>query len=235
MPQEAWEELAGVCKRAVIFGLERLGPKDRFNVLSIGTRSQRLAERMLPATSENVMEASRFVNSAGGTGGTDLYNGLVDSLEQFTTRKRPCVIILAGDGRGTVGIVNPETITEDFRRLTDNEPGCSCWLSEIKPTWRCWTSWRCTTRNLLSLCRHGRLPFSHEQILLGRVPSTGLRYLNGIPGHVPRGVGCRSYSGLVRPRKPHRIGPIRREAGRLLQSELPRQGAGTYKGPSTRW
>jgi Ca-activated chloride channel family protein len=106
----------GFAKRSVIFGLERLGPKDRFNVLSIGTRCQRFSERMQPATSENVMEASRFVNSAESSGGTDLYNGLVDSLEQFTSRKRPCIIIFAGDGRGTVGIVNQETIIEDFKK-----------------------------------------------------------------------------------------------------------------------
>jgi Ca-activated chloride channel homolog len=110
----------GLAKRSVVFGLERLGPKDRFNVLSIGTRVQRLSERMLPATAENVMEASRFVNSAGGAGGTDLYNGLIESLEQFTTRKRPGIIILAGDGRGTVGTVNPETIAEDVRRYNRN-------------------------------------------------------------------------------------------------------------------
>ncbi|HMK35804.1 MAG TPA: VWA domain-containing protein [Desulfomonilaceae bacterium] len=103
-------------KRAVIAGLERLAPHDRFNVLSMSTRVRRMADRMLPATEENIMEASRFVNSAGNAGGTDLYNGLIESLEQFTTRRRPCVIIFVGDGRGTVGIVNPDTILEDVRR-----------------------------------------------------------------------------------------------------------------------
>lgn len=110
----------GFAKRSVVFGLERLGPKDRFNVLSISTRVQRLSERMLPATGENVMEASRFVNSVAGAGGTDLYNGLIESLEQFTTRKRPGIIMLAGDGRGTVGTVNPEAIAEDVRRYNRN-------------------------------------------------------------------------------------------------------------------
>jgi Ca-activated chloride channel homolog len=106
----------GFAKRAVVFGLERLGPRDRFNVVNIGTRCRWLAEQMLRATPENVMEASRFVNSAAATGGTDLYNGLIDSLAQFTTRKRLRVIILASDGRGTVGIVKPEAIAKDFSK-----------------------------------------------------------------------------------------------------------------------
>jgi Ca-activated chloride channel family protein len=103
-------------KRAVVFGLERLGPGDRFNILSISTRVRRFAERLLPVTSENVMEASRFVNSTEPGGGTDLYNGLIGSLEQFTSKKRPGIIVLTGDGQGTVGSAGPETLMEDFRR-----------------------------------------------------------------------------------------------------------------------
>lgn len=105
-----------LAKRSIIFGLEGLGPGDRFNILNISTRVKRFAERLLPVTGETVMEASRFVNAAEPGGGTDLYNGLIGSLEQFTSRKRPGIIVLTGDGRGTVGITQPENMAEEFRR-----------------------------------------------------------------------------------------------------------------------
>ncbi len=103
-------------KRTVVFGLESLRPGDRFNVLAVKTHPERLESRLIPATRENVLEAVSFVNSASASGGTDLYNCLMNALEQFRSRRRPCMIVFAGQGRATVGITEPETIVEDVRR-----------------------------------------------------------------------------------------------------------------------
>jgi Ca-activated chloride channel homolog len=103
-------------KRTVIFGLESLRPGDRFNVLEVKTHPERLTPRLVPATRENVLDAVRFVNSASASGGTDLYNSLMNALEQFRSRRRPCMIVFAGHGRGTVGITEPDTIIEDVKR-----------------------------------------------------------------------------------------------------------------------
>jgi Ca-activated chloride channel homolog len=105
-----------MAKRTVIFGLESLRPGDWFNVLAVKTHPERLARRLIPATHENVLKAVNFVNSAAAEGGTDLYNSLMNSLEQFRSRKRPCMVVFAGQGRGTVGITEPETIVEDVKR-----------------------------------------------------------------------------------------------------------------------
>ena len=103
-------------KRAVIFGLEKLRGGDRFNVLTIGSRVGKLADRLMDSTSDNITEAVRFVNLTESEGGTDLYNGIMSALEQFTSRKRPGIIIFAGDGRPTVGVTDPEVILEDTKR-----------------------------------------------------------------------------------------------------------------------
>jgi Ca-activated chloride channel homolog len=105
-----------VAKRTVVFGLEKLRPGDRFNVLLMKTHPERLGRQLLPATRENVLEAVGFVNSASAEGGTDLYNSFMNALEQFKSRKRPCMIVFAGHGRGTVGITEPETILDDVKR-----------------------------------------------------------------------------------------------------------------------
>lgn len=106
----------GLAKRAVVAGLEKLGPGDRFNVLIIDTRPRSMSEKLVPANEESVAQAVRFVNSIGEGGGTDLHNTLINALEQFTSRKRLAVVVLVGNGRGTVGITNPEMIIENVRR-----------------------------------------------------------------------------------------------------------------------
>ena len=103
-------------KKAVVFGLEKLRPVDRFNVLTVGTWTGRMADSLVPATAENLLKAAQFVNSTQGSGGTDMYNGLIGALEQFTSRKRPGIVVFVGDGRATVGITNREAINEDVRR-----------------------------------------------------------------------------------------------------------------------
>ncbi len=103
-------------KRAVIFGLEKLRGGDRFNVVTVGSRVGKLADRLMAPTSDNITEAVRFVNLTESEGGTDLYNGIMTALDQFTSRKRPGIIILAGDGRPTIGVTDPEVILEDTKR-----------------------------------------------------------------------------------------------------------------------
>ncbi len=103
-------------KKAVVFGLEKLRPADRFNVLTVGTWTGRMADSLVPANAENLLKAAQFVNASHGSGGTDMYNGLINALEQFTSRKRPGIVVFVGDGRATVGITNRETINEDVRR-----------------------------------------------------------------------------------------------------------------------
>jgi Ca-activated chloride channel family protein len=103
-------------KRAVIFGLEKLSGGDRFNVLTIGSHVGKLADRLMESASDNIAEAVRFVNATESEGGTDLYNGIMTALEQFTSLKRFGIIIFAGDGRPTVGVTDPEVILEDIKR-----------------------------------------------------------------------------------------------------------------------
>jgi Ca-activated chloride channel family protein len=103
-------------KKAVVLGLEKLRPGDRFNVLTAATWTGRMADSLVPVSTENLMKAAQFVNSVQGGGGTDMYNGLISALEQLTSRKRPGIVVFIGSGRATVGITNREVIAEDVRR-----------------------------------------------------------------------------------------------------------------------
>ncbi len=104
----------GAAKQAMILGLENLRGGDRFNVIALGSHLEKLANRLIPATSDNIADAVRFVNGAKGEGGTDFYDGVMSALEQFTARKRTGIILLATDGRPTVGVTEPEIILQDI-------------------------------------------------------------------------------------------------------------------------
>jgi Ca-activated chloride channel family protein len=105
-----------MAKDAVVFFLERLRPRDRFNVITMGTRVSALKKGLVPATETNIADAVRFVDGLPSGGGTDLYSGLMTAIDQFTGRKRPCFIMLAGDGKATVGVTDPTSILDDVKR-----------------------------------------------------------------------------------------------------------------------
>lgn len=110
------KENLDIAKRTVIFGLEKLRPGDQFNVIKMSTHPERLERNLVQASRDKVLEAVSFVNSASPGGGTDLYNSFMNALEQFRSRKRPCMIVFAGHGRGTVGVTEPEAIIDDVKR-----------------------------------------------------------------------------------------------------------------------
>ena len=105
-----------MAKDAVVFCLERLHPRDRFNVITMGTRVSALKTGLVPATEINIADAVGFVDGLPSGGGTDLYSGLMTAIDQFTARKRPCFIMLAGDGKATVGITDSTSILDDIKR-----------------------------------------------------------------------------------------------------------------------
>jgi Ca-activated chloride channel family protein len=103
-------------KQAVVSGVERLRSGDRFNVIVVDTRPRMLFEKLVPLSEHNAARAVGLVNALQRGGATDLYNSVIGALEQFSSRKRPGFVVFAGNGHGTVGITNPETILEHIQK-----------------------------------------------------------------------------------------------------------------------
>jgi Ca-activated chloride channel family protein len=106
----------GLLEESILHGLEGLGEQDRFNVIAVGTKTMLMQRGLIPARKENIVEAVRYLNTLDHTGGTDLYNGILAGLEQFSSGKRQRFLILVGDGRPTIGVVNFERIGEGVRK-----------------------------------------------------------------------------------------------------------------------
>ena len=103
-------------QRLITSGLQRLGEQDRFNIVTIGTKTGLMQKGLVPSTPENLTEAVRYLNSLSYGGGTDLFNGIMTSLDQFSLSRRQRFIVLITDGKPTVGNLDPQGLIDAVRQ-----------------------------------------------------------------------------------------------------------------------
>ena len=85
-------------KASLIQSLDRLDPQDRFNIIWFNNRTERLYPRTMPATTDNIHYASRFVDSLQADGGTVMLPALTLALSDQPDPSRVRQIIFLTDG-----------------------------------------------------------------------------------------------------------------------------------------
>ena len=76
----------------------RLRPKDHFNVLLFAGESRLMAEKSVPATSENIQRAVHLIETQRGGGGTELLSALRRALALPREHECSRTVIVATDG-----------------------------------------------------------------------------------------------------------------------------------------
>lgn len=85
--------------------LPALNPQDRFNVISFNDKPYKFFENFLPATQQNLKNASDMVGRLPYGGKTDVFGGLAPFVKQSNgDLSRPLNIFLLTDGKSTVNI-----------------------------------------------------------------------------------------------------------------------------------
>ncbi|MGB9617121.1 MAG: vWA domain-containing protein [Desulfomonilaceae bacterium] len=102
--------------RLIISGLQRLGEQDRFNIVAIGTKTGLMQKGLAPSMPENLTEAVRYLNTLEYGGGTDLFNGVMTCLDQFSPSRRQRFVVLITDGKPTVGNLDPQGLINAVRQ-----------------------------------------------------------------------------------------------------------------------
>jgi len=92
---------------ALVYVLEHLGPRDRFNIVAFSTGIQQYAYELRPAA--EVREAVQWVRRLEAMGGTDIDRALLEALSQVDD-DRSTVLILLTDGQPTEGVIEAEQI-----------------------------------------------------------------------------------------------------------------------------
>ena len=104
-------------KRALKHCLGRLPACDRFAILPFATTVNRYAERLAPATSEEIERAKKWVDRLEAGGGTAIDDALSAALElRGSDPSRTFTIAFLTDGKPTLGESDPEKIVANLIR-----------------------------------------------------------------------------------------------------------------------
>ncbi|MDP7034752.1 MAG: VIT and VWA domain-containing protein [Planctomycetota bacterium] len=104
--------LIGQARQALTHCLERLGPGDRFNIVSFGTEARLFEESLQDVDEISRKRALRYVQKKmQARGGTAIEEALGAAIGQFTGEEaRPRMIVFLTDGRPSIGERNPDKL-----------------------------------------------------------------------------------------------------------------------------
>jgi len=101
--------------------VQRLNPKDEFNVVRFSTDVEALFEKPQPASAENVKKAVEFASTLEAIGGTAIDEALQRGLQDAAGKgDKPHLVMFITDGQPTVGVTEE---TEIAKRAKDANKG----------------------------------------------------------------------------------------------------------------
>jgi Ca-activated chloride channel family protein len=109
-------------KEALQFILRQLGEKDRFSIVDFDDVVDGLAFNLLPVSSRNIQDASRYVDRLYARDNTDIEGALTTGLEilaESEEREAAKVVVFLTDGLPTAGVTDERLIAQSVRRAND--------------------------------------------------------------------------------------------------------------------
>jgi Ca-activated chloride channel homolog len=107
-------------RKALIFCLQNLNARDRFNIVRFSTEAEALFSGLEKVNQTSRSKAEEYVKSLKPIGGTAIHEALMKALEEAKTGReanRPCFIVLLTDGKPTIGITRDDGIVEDVSKI----------------------------------------------------------------------------------------------------------------------
>jgi Ca-activated chloride channel family protein len=98
-------------RKALKYCMNQLHPDDRFGLFGFATTVNPYEEKLLPASTDQVKKANRWIDELEATGGTAI-NAALEAALQLRPKEdgRPFTIIFFTDGQPTIGETNPDLI-----------------------------------------------------------------------------------------------------------------------------
>jgi Ca-activated chloride channel family protein len=109
-------------KRALNYCLNSLEKDDRFALINFATTVNRYKDGLLPASSEQVDQAHKWVANLDATGGTAIYDALESALAlRAKDEGRTFLVVFFTDGQPTIGETNVDKILKNtFAKNSEN-------------------------------------------------------------------------------------------------------------------
>jgi Ca-activated chloride channel family protein len=101
-------------KKALRFLLDRLGPKDRFGLITFSDTANQYGPGLWEGTADNVGRAKHWVHGIEAVGGTNINDALLTALDlRQTDAGRTFTVIFFTDGLPTIGVTDPAQIVKN--------------------------------------------------------------------------------------------------------------------------
>lgn len=104
-------------KKALLFCIENLHAKDRFEMVRFSTTAEALFGSLRPATPAARQKARDFVENLHPIGGTNIGEALELALSNPGSTGRPHYVVFITDGKPTVGETAPENLLSKVQQL----------------------------------------------------------------------------------------------------------------------
>lgn len=102
-----------LARESLRYCVQRLNPKDEFNVVRFSTDVEALFEKPQTASPENVKKAMEFANSLEAIGGTAIDEALQRALKDAAGKgEKPHLVMFITDGQPTVGVTEEAEIAK---------------------------------------------------------------------------------------------------------------------------
>jgi len=103
-------------KEAVQFVINHLEKGDNFAIVDFDDGVDMFSRRIVPANSENKEKALDFVDAIEDSGGTNINDALLRSLEMIELDERPTYVLFLTDGLPTVGVTGTAEILKNVAK-----------------------------------------------------------------------------------------------------------------------
>jgi Ca-activated chloride channel family protein len=101
-------------RNALKYCLGQLAPHDRFAIMNFATTVNKYTTRLLPANTDEIQRAKKWVDDLEATGGTAIDDALATALGMRPgDDSRPFTIVFFTDGQPTIGETRPEVILKN--------------------------------------------------------------------------------------------------------------------------
>ncbi len=101
-------------RQALLFCLERLNPRDRFNIVDFATEVASFDRGLVPASAENRTRAAKYVEAIRAAGSTNIDGAIQAGLSMLEKDEaRVPMLLFATDGLPTVGEQRPDQLVRN--------------------------------------------------------------------------------------------------------------------------
>jgi Ca-activated chloride channel family protein len=107
-------------KGALKFLIQRMGPKDRFNIVTYAAEVDAFSAELTAPGSDRISAALMHIEAIQARGGTNIQAALDAALAQLTSKDRTSQIVFLTDGLPTVGERDERKICEHVRKANLN-------------------------------------------------------------------------------------------------------------------